>query len=75
MTAKDIWKELTERHPKWADPDHICKLTARGMKALIDQAFDEGYRELARNITAIDKKRDQYEPLQNPFNQFFKNKP
>ena len=47
MTAADIWNELCERHPEFRDPEHVVKLRARGLKALIDQAHDEGRRLLA----------------------------
>jgi hypothetical protein len=42
MTNIEIWRQLTERHEDWNNPDHIVKLRARGLKALIDQAYQCG---------------------------------
>lgn len=38
-----MWNQLTEKHPSFQDPDNVVKLTSRGLKALIDQAYEEGY--------------------------------
>jgi hypothetical protein len=70
MNREEIWTQLTERYPKWADPDHICKLTARGMKALLDQAFNEGYAAGAHNTKVLRDMADKYGP-KNPFDQIF----
>jgi hypothetical protein len=42
-----MWLELCERHPEFRDPESVVKLRARGLKALIDQAYDEGRRSIA----------------------------
>jgi hypothetical protein len=79
MNREEIWTQLTERHHKWADPDHICKLTARGMKALLDQAFNEGYAVGAHNTKVIQGLRDRSAEhdakIPHPFDQIFRNKP
>jgi hypothetical protein len=42
MNNIEIWVQLTERHTEWSDPEAVAKLRARGLKALIDQAFECG---------------------------------
>lgn len=42
MNNIEIWVQLTERYPSWSDPEEVVKLRARGLKALIDQAFECG---------------------------------
>lgn len=42
MNKQEIWRQLVDRYPTWNDPTTVVKLTARGLKALIDQAYDEG---------------------------------
>ena len=46
MDANEIWKQLCERHPTFSDPEHVVKLKARGLRSLINQAYDEGRRDL-----------------------------
>lgn len=42
MNNIEIWVQLTERHTTWSDPEAVAKLRARGLKALIGQAFECG---------------------------------
>lgn len=44
MTPSDMWKQLVERHPVLATPDGIIKLRASGLRNLIEQAYDEGWK-------------------------------
>ena len=46
MDANEIWKQLCERHPAFSDPEHVVKLKARGLLALIEQAYNEGRRDV-----------------------------
>jgi len=46
MDANEIWKQLCERHPMFSNPEHVVKLKARGLKALLDQAYLEGRRDV-----------------------------
>lgn len=42
MNNVEMWRQLTERHPEMKDPEAVIKLKARGLKALIDQAYQCG---------------------------------
>lgn len=42
MNNIEIWVQLTERHTSWSDPEAVAKLRARGLKALLDQAYECG---------------------------------
>lgn len=42
MTDQDMIDQLVERHPEWADKNHVAKLKVSGIEALIRQAFQEG---------------------------------
>ena len=42
MTDQDMIDQLVERHPEWADDEHVVAMRVRGIKNLIRQAFQEG---------------------------------
>jgi hypothetical protein len=44
MNNQDMWIQLVERHVEWSDPEHVAKLRVKGIKALIDQAFECGFQ-------------------------------
>lgn len=48
MNKEEIWNQLCERHPKFKDPEYVLKQRARGLKALIDQAYDNGVESQKR---------------------------
>ena len=39
MDNLEIWSQLCDRHPRFRDPDGVIKLRARGLRALLDQAY------------------------------------
>lgn len=45
MTNEEMWSQLCERHPNFKDPEFVLKMRAKGLKALIDQAYDEGKKK------------------------------
>lgn len=49
MKKEDYWEAVCKRYPKFRDPEHIVKQRARGLKALLDQAFDLGHDQGFRN--------------------------
>jgi hypothetical protein len=58
MTNLDIWQQLTERHPSWLQPPFVIKLRASGLKALIDQAYEEGQDSGAKRERALSALRE-----------------
>jgi len=48
MNADEMWSQLCERHPMFRNPEHVVKLRARGLLALIEQAYEGGLLEGAR---------------------------
>lgn len=43
MTKEQLWAGLCERHPEFKDDEHVLKQRARGLRRIIDQAWDEGH--------------------------------
>jgi len=66
MTSDEMWEQLIERHPSFADESNLVSLRARGLKALLKQAWDEGYD------TAVRKNADIFTNT-SLFNRIFKN--
>jgi len=58
VDSNEIWNQLCERH-NWNDPETICKLRARGLKALLDQAYEEGRRDGSKDSADIMAKLSQ----------------
>lgn len=42
MTKLELWNALIERYPEFVDEEYIVKQRARGLRRLLDQAWDEG---------------------------------
>lgn len=69
MTADQLWKQFVEKYPKWADGDHHVTLTARGLRKMVETAFDQGVihhdqvqarvRELTEKIKGVQKQREE----------------
>ena len=57
MTNQDIWSQLVKRYG-WTSKDDVVKLKAGGIKALIDQAWDEGYKTRSEIQESLDKNKD-----------------
>ena len=43
MTAEQMWDQLVERHPSFGDEENLASLRVRGLRNLLEQAWDEGY--------------------------------
>lgn len=70
MTATDMWNQLVERHPSFAVEENLVSLRARGLHALIQQAWDEGHAAAVRKNADLYTGRSSFEEL---FPQLFKN--
>lgn len=44
MTSSEMWAQLLERHPSLTDEESTIKLRSRGLRNLLDQAWDEGMK-------------------------------
>ena len=64
-----MWKQLVERHPSFADETNLVSLRARGLRALIEQAWDEGYDTALRRSADTFAERRSVSDL---FSQIFK---
>lgn len=77
MNSEDIWKGFLEQAPKAADPEEVIKLRARGIKKLIEQAFEEGKKRGAaeeiwkQQLSEFSKGRDK-EDMMGKLNEFLK---
>jgi len=61
MTNQELWQLFTEAHPNAKDEEYIIKLKSRGLKRLLNQAWDEGFNQ-SRQSQNINK---------NPFEDLF----
>lgn len=72
MHKTEIWAQLLERYPTWSDRETIVKLKAGGLKALIDQAYDNG---VADQLAKQPPQFRGFEPTMTKFEQLFGFKP
>jgi hypothetical protein len=70
MTANNIWDQLVVRHPSFKDDDNLASLRVRGLRNLIEQAWDEGYDTAVRKSADVFTKSS---PLPDIFSKLFKN--
>lgn len=54
MHKHEIWAQLLGRYPSWSSRETIVKLKAGGLKALIDQAYDNGVADGITTKTKAD---------------------
>lgn len=45
MSFQSLWNALVKRYSKWSNPDHEVTLTSRGLKKLLDTAYNEGHKK------------------------------
>jgi hypothetical protein len=43
MKKDDLWTALVDKHPLFAQPDKHITLTGRGLRRLVDMAWEEGF--------------------------------
>ena len=72
MNKDELWKALLERYPEFADEEYIVKQRSRGLRRLLDQAWDEGHAKGVENGKAIESMRRDAERKKNPFEGLFK---
>ena len=53
MNKEQIWLGFLEQAPKAVDPEFVIKLRSRGLKALLDQAYDEGFEQGKKADTSL----------------------
>lgn len=77
MNKEEIWNQLCDRHPEFKDPEYVVKQRARGLKALIDQAYDNGVENGKRVADAINKLKEMGQSKTDPsiFDQVFGKRP
>jgi len=66
MNKTEMWNAVVEQHPEFADGAFVLKQRARGLRRLIEQAWDEGYK-------AAPTPCPKPAPMDDIFNKFFKN--
>ncbi len=71
MTKDEIWNALLERHPDFKDEEFVVKLRARGLRRLIDQAWDEGHSKGVENGKALESMHRDAAPKSDPFQDLF----
>jgi len=70
MTKNELWETYVDLYPQFQDEENIVKLRSRGLRRLMDQAWDEGYdRGLEESLRRQAQKRNQFPS--NPFSTFF----
>lgn len=52
MDNIEIWRQLLERYPTWIDAQVEVTLRARGLKALLDQAYECGLESAKESTEA-----------------------
>ena len=75
MHKTEIWAQLLERYPTWSDRETVVKLKAGGLKALIDQAYDNGVEAGLAKRPPTPPQFHGYEATMSKFEQLFGFKP
>jgi hypothetical protein len=71
MTKRELWDTYVDLYPQFQGEENIVKLRSRGLRRLMDQAWDEGYeRGLEESMRRQSEMRNQF--TSNPFSSFFK---
>ena len=58
MNNLEMWKQLEDKYPSFSKPENNVTLKARGLKALIDQAYEEGRSSGKRDEQANQRVKD-----------------
>lgn len=72
MKKDELWEQLLKRYPDFKDEEHIVKQTARGLRRLVETAWDEGHAEGVKNGKAIEAMRLDEALKNNPLSGFFR---
>ena len=51
----ELWNLLLGKHPKFADDDYQVKLSARGLKKMLEDAYDIGHQKGVANGRALEQ--------------------
>ena len=43
MNKQELWDAFINRYPQAKDDEYVIKLKSRGLRRLLEQAWDEGY--------------------------------
>jgi hypothetical protein len=67
MTKKELWDTYVDLYPQFKDEDNIVKLRSRGLRRLMDHAWDEAYARGREDSRIQESMRRQAEKKKNPF--------
>ena len=63
MNKQELWDAFLDRYPQAKDEEYVIKLKSRGLRRLLEQAWDEGYVKY--------KVKPSYSTTSNPFKDLF----
>ena len=43
MNKQELWEAFVERYPQSKDDEYVIKMKSRGLRRLLNQAWDEGF--------------------------------
>ncbi|MFA6043353.1 MAG: hypothetical protein WC718_00085 [Phycisphaerales bacterium] len=66
MTKQELWEAVCVRYPDFRDEEHVVRQRARGLRRLLDQAWDEGHEKGVANGKALEAMRRDAEVKKNP---------
>ena len=71
MNKQELWNAVCDRYPEFKDEEYIIRQRPRGLKRLLDQAWDEGHEAGVSNGKALERMRkdatDKKDPLKGLF--------
>ena len=67
MDKTELWEAVCDRYPEFKDDEHIVKQRARGLRRLLEQAWDEGHKKGVANGKALESMRRDAERKKHPF--------
>jgi hypothetical protein len=72
MTKEELWNAFLDRYPQFKDDESIVKQTSRGLRRMIDQAWDEGHAKGVANGRALEARESAARASKDPFSGFFR---
>jgi hypothetical protein len=62
----ELWSAVVTRYPEFANDEHVLQQRARGLKRLLQQAWDEGHSKGVANGRALEAMERDRKPAPTP---------
>jgi len=67
MNKEELWDAFLKRYPQFKEDETLVKMKPRGLRRLIDQAWDEGHEKGLVNGKALESMKNAASAKKDPF--------